>query len=114
MSYYQLCCQHKGKVVQIYEKSGKVHHGRIVEVDREYVWLDTRGGGPRGFTYGGYPGYGAGFGGYGAPGGYGAYGAGYGGYAAPGYGAGFGRHPYFAPVALAAVGGLALGAAFFW
>ncbi|OIJ12533.1 hypothetical protein BKP37_13990 [Anaerobacillus alkalilacustris] len=87
MSYYQLCCQHKGKVVHIYEKTGKVHCGRIVEVDREYVWLDPMVRGPRGFGYG--------------------YGGGYGGYR-------YGRNPYFVPVALAAVGGFALGAAFFW
>ena len=96
MSYYELCCQHKGKVVQIYEKSGKLHYGRIVEVDREYVWIDPSVGGPRGFTYG-YPGYG------------------YGDYGHYGYHRhGFRRHPFFVPVALAAVGGFALGAAFFW
>ncbi len=89
MSNYHLCCQHRGKVVHIYEKSGKVHYGKIVDVDREYVWIDPRvSGGPSGFRYG-YPGYGA-YGGFG------------------GYGGGF------VPVALAAVGGLALGAAFFW
>lgn len=111
MNIYQLCCQHRGKVVHLYEKSGKVHHGRIVEVENDYVWIDPRvGTAPHGFGYG-YPSYG----GHAAPGaGYGAHG--YGGYAAPaaGYGAGYGRNPYFAPVALAAVGGLALGAAFFW
>lgn len=101
MSYYHLCCQHKGKVVHIYEKSGKVHYGKIVEVDREYVWIDRSiGQSPRGFGYGGYS-YG-GYGGYS----YGGYG-GYGGY-------GHRRNPFLAPVALAAVGGLALGAAFFW
>ncbi|RXJ02023.1 hypothetical protein DS745_07980 [Anaerobacillus alkaliphilus] len=99
MSNYHLCCQHRGKVVHIYEKSGKVHYGKIVDVDTEYVYIDPRvGGGPSGFRYG-YPGYG----GYGHKG-YGAYGAGY----------GYGGNPYFVPVALAAVGGLALGAAFFW
>lgn len=100
MSYYHLCCQHKGKVVHIYEKSGKVHYGKIVEVDREYVWIDRSvAGSPRGFGYGGY-----GYGGYG----HGAYGAyGHGAY-------GHRRNPFLAPVALAAVGGLALGAAFFW
>ncbi|MFN7250449.1 MAG: hypothetical protein ACK4M9_06590 [Anaerobacillus sp.] len=108
MSSYHLCCQHRGKVVHIYEKSGKVHYGRIVEVDTEYVWIDRSvGRSPRGLAYG-YPGYG-GYGGYGA---YGAHGVGYGGYGA--HGAGFGRNPFLAPVALAAVGGLALGAAFFW
>lgn len=88
MSYYHLCCQHKGQVVHIYEKSGKVHYGKIVEVDREYVWIDRSvAAGPRGFGYGGYS-----YGGYG----------------------GYGRNPYLAPVALAAVGGFALGVAFFW
>lgn len=96
MNYYHLCCQHKGKVVRIYEKSGKLHYGRIVEVDEQYVWLDPQTSGPRGFAYG--------YGGYG----YSSYG--YGGYGHYGYG----RNPYFVPVALAAVGGFALGAAFFW
>lgn len=99
MSNYHLCCQHRGKVVQIYEKSGKVHYGKIVEVDTEYVYLDTRVGGPRGFGYGYYGGFG-GYGGYG-----------YGGYGYPGFGY---RNPYWIPVSLAAIGGLALGAAFFW
>lgn len=88
MSYYHVCCQHKGKVVHIYETCGKRHYGRIVEVDKKYVWLDPMVGSPRGFTYG-YPGY---------------YGRGY----------GYRRNPYFVPVALAAVGGFALGAAFLW
>ena len=109
MSNYHLCCQHKGKVVHIYEKTGKVHYGKIVEVDQEFVWIDTRvssSESPRGFGYG-YPGYG-GFSGFG-----GGYGGGYGGYG--GYGAyGYGRRPWLFPVALAAIGGFALGAAFFW
>lgn len=93
MSYYEMCCQHRGKVVSIYEKSGKMHYGRIVEVDREYVWIEPTGARPRGFGYGYY---------------------GYGGY--PGYGYhGHGFHrPFWVPVALAAIGGFALGAAFFW
>lgn len=102
MSNYQLCCQYRGKVVHIYEKSGRVHHGKIVEVDQEFVWIDPVKK-PGGFAYG-YPGYGYG---YGA-----GYGAGFGGYGYPAYG--YGRNPFFVPVALAAVGGLALGAAFFW
>lgn len=85
MSNYHLCCQHHGKIVQIYEKSGKIHHGRIVKVDQEHVWIDPMVKGPRGF------GYGYGYGGY-----------------------GYVRNPYWVPVALAAIGGFALGAAFFW
>lgn len=104
MSNYHLCCQHQGKIVHIYEKSGKAHHGRIVKVDQEYVWIDPVGTSPRGFGYGygGYPAYG-----------YGAYGGGYPGYGYGGYGH-VGRNPYIVPVALAAIGGFALGAAFFW
>lgn len=95
MSNYHLCCQHHGKVVHIYEKSGKVYHGRIVKVDQEYVWIDPMVNGPRGY-------------------GYGAYGGGYPSYGYGGYGYGYGRNPYWVPVALAAIGGFALGAAFFW
>ncbi|WNF36188.1 hypothetical protein RJD24_17315 [Bacillaceae bacterium IKA-2] len=113
MSNYHLCCQHQGKVVHIFEKNGKIHHGRIVKVDQEYVWIDPVVTGPRGFGYG-YS-YGQAYGGYQTQG-YNAYGGGYPGYNYGGYGHGHGggRNPYFVPVALAAVGGLALGAAFFW
>ncbi|WP_078552664.1 hypothetical protein [Bacillus alkalicellulosilyticus] len=101
--YYDICCQHRGKTVIIKEKCGKQHYGKIVNVDKQYVWIEPvqRGTGFGGYSYG-YPGYG------GYPGGYYQSGytvAGYGGY--PGY------RPIF-PVALAAIGGFALGAAFFW
>lgn len=102
MNYYELCCQHRGRVVSIYEKTGRVHVGKIVDVDERYVWLSPTSARSRGFGYG-YQGYG-----YNAY----SYGAGYPGYG--GYGPSYGRNPYFAPVALAAVGGFALGAAFFW
>lgn len=110
MNYYHLCCQHKGKVVSIYEKSGRVHVGKIEHVDQEYVWLSPTSQGPRGFGYG-YHGYG--YDAYSYGGGYPA--PHYGGYPQAGYGGSTGHgNPSFAPVALAAVGGLALGAAFFW
>ncbi|MDG5786827.1 hypothetical protein QA612_04930 [Evansella sp. AB-P1] len=108
MSYYDLCCQHQGQVVQITEKCGKIHVGKIAKVDSSYVWIEpTHRGHGFGYGYPGYwgPGYGAG--GYGAPAGYGAGGPGYG-------GGGFTNNPYFVPVALAGIGGFALGSAFFW
>ncbi|OIJ18652.1 hypothetical protein BKP45_16100 [Anaerobacillus alkalidiazotrophicus] len=86
--YYDLCCQHKGKVVTIYERTGKVHVGKIVDVDQQYVYIQPETRGVRGFGYGyyGYPGY----------------------YPYP--------YPYYPvwPVALAAIGGFVLGAALFW
>ncbi|SDZ03377.1 hypothetical protein SAMN05421736_105158 [Evansella caseinilytica] len=101
MNYYNLCCQHKGQLVRITETCGKIHVGKIAHVDPKYVWLERgdRGGGSFGY---GYP-----YGGYVPPAGY----------AAPGpYGAApvYGRNPYFFPVALAGIGGFALGTAFFW
>ncbi|MBU9713020.1 hypothetical protein [Evansella tamaricis] len=115
MSYYDLCCQHQGQFVQITEKCGKTHTGRIMDVDQENVWLERPAMARGGFGYG-YPGYY----GHGAAPGYGHYGApGYGapaGYGAPGYGPrpGWGGNPNFFPVALAGIGGFALGSAFFW
>ncbi|MED3645555.1 hypothetical protein P4475_01720 [Halalkalibacterium halodurans] len=52
--YYDLCCKHHGQVVQITEKCGKRHVGRIVAVDQQYVYLEPVGGhrGPGGFCYG--------------------------------------------------------------
>ena len=151
MNYYELCCQHKGQVVQITEKSGKTHVGTIENVDRTHVWMAPVKNSHRGFGYG-YPGPGYGPGpsygpgpGYGpgqapapAPAygqhgyshySYGHHGYGYSGYGGPyggrpGYaGAPYGRRPGFGPgvgnpnwvpVALAGVGGFALGSAFFW
>ncbi|MGO4886907.1 hypothetical protein ACJ2A9_04040 [Anaerobacillus sp. MEB173] len=87
--YYGLCCQHKGKYVHIHDKSGRSYYGKIVDVDRQFVYLESE----RGRTdLGGY--------------GYGWYGGGY------GY-----RRPIF-PIALAGIAGFALGVAFspffFW
>ena len=90
--YYRLCCEHKGKVVRVYETSGREHVGKIMRVDEQYVWLERVGPGVSGYGYGYY--------GYDPYAGYGA-----------GYGAGGG---FWFPVALAALGGFALGAAFFW
>lgn len=119
MSYYDLCCQHKGQVVRITEKCGNVHVGKIAHVDQKNVWLD-RGQSRHGFgygyyghpgAYGAYPAHGAAGYGHGHYAGYGpGHGAGYG----HGYGGGFGRNPYIVPVALAGIGGFALGSAFFW
>lgn len=107
MSYYDLCCQHKGQVVRITEKCGNIHVGKIAHVDQKTVWLD-RGRGGHGFGYGYYgrPGYG-----HYPPAGdgyYPTYGPGY------GHGAGYRRNPYIVPVALAGIGGFALGSALFW
>lgn len=104
MNYYDLCCKHKGKVVQIREKNGHVHVGRIVNVDPTYVWLERLNTGS-GFGYG-YYGYDSYSGYYG----YSSYPP-YSGYSSYG---GNPRNPYFFPVALAGIGGFALGAAFFW
>lgn len=84
--YYDLCCKHRGQVVTIYEKCGKVHVGKIVNVDHQFVYIEPLSGGVSGYGWG-YPGWGY-----------------------PGYGF---RRPFF-PVALAAIGGFALGSALFW
>lgn len=87
--YYDLCCQHKGKVVRIHERNGRAHVGRIVEVDEKYVWIERQSREVSGFGYG---------------------------FWGPGWGWGY-RRPYYGyavPVALAAIGGFALGAAFLW
>lgn len=88
--YYHVCCEHRGKVVTIYERTGKRHVGRIVEVDKQFVYLEPTSAGVTGYSWG-YPGYGWGYRPY-----------------------GYGYRPYWVPVALAAIGGFALGAAFFW
>ncbi|MCT8136641.1 hypothetical protein H1D32_02085 [Anaerobacillus sp. CMMVII] len=82
--YYDICCKHRGKVVTIYEKCGKVHVGKIVNVDHQFVYIEPTSTGVTGYGWGlgwGYP--------------------------------GFGYRPFF-PIALAAIGGFALGAALFW
>lgn len=110
MNYYDICCRHKGKVVQIKEKNGRLHVGKIVDVDPTYVWLE-RTNERNGFGYGYYGGQGQyGYYGYNS---YNQYG-GYGGRGPYPYHGGYGGNPYFFPVALAGIGGFALGAAFFW
>ncbi|MDQ0256531.1 hypothetical protein J2S74_003951 [Evansella vedderi] len=110
MSYYDLCCQHKGQVVRITERCGKVHVGRIAHVDQKNVWMERAGSG-HGFGYG-YHGY------HGHPGHGHHHAHGY--HHHPGYGPDYGhggfigRNPHFFPVALAGIGGFALGSAFFW
>lgn len=56
--YYRLCCEHKGKVVRLYETTGREHVGRIMRVDEQYVWLERVGTDTRGYGYGYYPAYG--------------------------------------------------------
>lgn len=118
MNYYDVCNQHKGKIVQITEKCGKIHVGKIIQVDPDYVWLE-RTNSFQGFGYGysghGQYGYGYGqynYGGYDSYYQYGSYPSGYGGgwYGYPGY---VDRTNNFR-VALAGIGGFALGSAFFW
>lgn len=89
--YYDLCCKHKGKVVRIYDHQGREYVGRIADVDHTYVWLEPVQGREAGFGFGYYGGYSGGY---------------YGGY--------YGGRSFFFPVALAAIGGFALGSAFFW
>jgi len=133
MEYYNLCCQHRGQLVRITEKCGRVHVGKIANVDPKYVWIQPdRGAGGYGYGYQyGAPGYGAPHGGHGAAPVYAAthgygpapvYAATHGYGPAPVYaathghhhGGGVGRNPAFFPIALAGIGGFALGSAFFW
>ncbi|QOY37840.1 hypothetical protein AWH56_009895 [Anaerobacillus isosaccharinicus] len=79
--YYDLCCKYRGQVVTIYEKCGKVHVGKIVNVDHQFVYIEPVSGGVAGYGWG--------------------------------LGWGWGFRPFF-PIALAAIGGLALGASLFW
>lgn len=92
MNYYELCSRHIGKEVCIYDKLGRQYVGKIVNVDRRFVYVQPTRRTYRGFGYGYWPGY-FGYGGYG-----------YGGY---GYGG-------IVPIALAAIAGLVLLSAFFW
>lgn len=80
-NYYHLCCRYKGRVVRINDRFGKVHHGRILRITNNKVYIQPVMRRP-GF-------------------GYGYYGYGY------GYGSAY-------AVALGAIVGVALAAAFFW
>lgn len=84
---YDLCCQHRGKVVTIYDKSGRAHTGRIVNVDRQFVYIERH-------TERSIGGFGFGFGGLGW------------GWGWPGAG--------IIPIALAGIAGFALGSLFWW
>lgn len=84
--YYDICCRYRGKQVRITDLSGVEYRGRIVDVDQKFVYLERESSPFTGFGYG--------YGGY------------YGGYY-------YRPRPIF-PIALAAIGGFALGAAFFW
>ncbi|WP_227938086.1 hypothetical protein [Alkalihalobacillus deserti] len=81
MSYYDLCCLYRGKVVTITCVDGKTYSGTITNVTKTHVYLQPTGGSH--------------FGGF-------------------GYGWGYGRWGWGFPIALAAIGGFALGAALWW
>ncbi|GAE34295.1 hypothetical protein [Halalkalibacter akibai] len=85
MSYYDLCCRYRGKVVTISCLDGKRYTGTITHVTDTHVYLQPTGTS----QFGGF-GYGWGWG-----------------WGRPGFGLGF-------PIALAAIGGLALGSALWW
>ncbi|MBB5174291.1 hypothetical protein [Texcoconibacillus texcoconensis] len=116
MGYYELCAQHRGKPVQIQDKTGNIYAGNIAHVDPQYVWIEPfeRSGSVPGAGYG-YPGYGYQDPSYGSP--YSPYSTypQYGSYPSYGHGHGVGGwgSSGLIPVALAGIGGLALGAAFF-
>ncbi|WP_070121432.1 hypothetical protein [Bacillus marinisedimentorum] len=55
--YYDLCRRYRGQVVDIRSRDGRKYRGKIVNVDRQYVYLQPDGGrGRRGFGYGFYGG----------------------------------------------------------
>ncbi|KHF40389.1 hypothetical protein [Halalkalibacter okhensis] len=84
MGYYDLCCRYIGRDVTITCKDGKKFSGKITHVTNTHVYLQ-----PTGSQFGGF--------GY-------------------GYGWGYGYRPWGwgFPIALAAIGGFALGAALWW
>lgn len=41
---YDLCHQYHGKRVRITDTDGRVHVGRITNIDRRMVWLEPEGG----------------------------------------------------------------------
>ncbi|MFC0559750.1 hypothetical protein [Halalkalibacter alkalisediminis] len=83
MSYYDLCCRYRGKVVTITCLDRKTYSGTITHVTDTHVYLQPTGG----RQFGGF-----------------------------GYGWGYGYRPWGwgFPIALAAIGGFALGAALWW
>lgn len=85
MHYYDLCCRYHGKVVNITDKHGHRHIGKITQVTQTHVFIEPEGYSPRfgGISYGYYGGY--------------------------GYRPGIGY-----PIALGAIAGLALAGLFFW
>ncbi|MEN2768429.1 hypothetical protein [Ornithinibacillus xuwenensis] len=64
--YYDLCCRHKGKAVQIRTHDGRMHRGIIRNVSNNRVYLQPLGPNRNlgGFGYG--LGYGYGYRGFGA------------------------------------------------
>ncbi|MDT8860683.1 hypothetical protein N0O92_10600 [Alkalihalobacillus sp. MEB130] len=84
MGYYDLCCRYKGREVTITCLDGKKYCGRITHVTDTHVYIQPTGSHFGGFGYGW--GWGAG---------------------RWGWGWGF-------PIALAAIGGFALGSALWW
>jgi hypothetical protein len=81
LSYYDLCCRCRGKVVTITCLDGRKHTGRITHVTDTHVYLQPTGAGQ--------------FGGF-------------------GYGWGYRPFGFGFPIALAFIGGFALGTALWW
>ncbi|MCP8969157.1 hypothetical protein [Ectobacillus ponti] len=51
---YHTCCQYRGQVVRIHDTEGRVHIGRVIDIEEDRVWLQPvsrRSAG--GFGYGG-------------------------------------------------------------
>lgn len=70
--YYDVCCRHMGRPVEITTKDGRCHRGMIQHVDRNNVYLQPLGSGKN------FGGFGYGYGPYGPYGGFGGYGGGFG------------------------------------
>ncbi|WP_391203544.1 hypothetical protein [Psychrobacillus sp. L4] len=81
---YNQCCRYHGQRVRITSRDGRVHLGQITRINRQTVWIRPSQ------SLGGF-----GMGYYGGYGGYGGDGFGYG-------------------IALGAITGIVLAAAFFW
>ena len=55
--YYHMCRKHIGKIARITDRRGRVHVGRIMDVDRKCVYIKPCGAGLGGFSYGWWGGW---------------------------------------------------------